>query len=145
MAAAGLAMGQSYEVGWSSVAGGGGTSENSLSGAALSGTIGQAATTQSSGGGFIVTAGFWSSSAPASLGTPPLTISLSGGGVLVAWPAGMTGFSLEETASLSGTPSWTPVAKAPSLNLAANKFEVLLDASAPRKFLRLQAASTFFP
>jgi len=43
---------------------------------------------------------------------PDLTVNFAGGSLVIAWPA-LDGYVLEGTASLSGTPVWTPVGIAP--------------------------------
>lgn len=49
--------GGGYELAWSTIAGGGGTSDGS--GYSLAGTIGQAAAGELSGGGYTLNGGFW--------------------------------------------------------------------------------------
>jgi 1,4-alpha-glucan branching enzyme len=40
---------------------------------------------------------------------PPLTTTATGGGVIIAWPAGYAGWVLDTAPALAGSPAWTPV------------------------------------
>ena len=100
-----LGFSQSYSVGWSSVAGGGGTSTGGVF--AVSGTIGQPdAGTPMSGGNYSVTGGFWSLiSVVQTPGAPTLTISYSGNQAIISWPASESGWTLQTNTTLSAG-SW---------------------------------------
>jgi hypothetical protein len=95
------AWGQSYSIDWYKISGGGGTSTNGQY--TLSGTIGQQdAGPTMSGGNYSLTGGFWSLIAVVQTpGAPNLTISRSGGSVIVSWPN--TGsYTLLQNAALGG-------------------------------------------
>jgi hypothetical protein len=70
-------------------------------------------------------------------GEPPaLTISLSGGDVVVSWPAPSTGFVLQENSSLNGATAWAPVAGTPTV--VAGRNTLTLARSGTARFFRLQ-------
>ncbi|MES2707314.1 MAG: LamG-like jellyroll fold domain-containing protein [Verrucomicrobiota bacterium] len=67
---------------------------------------------------------------PAVVDAPPLTITRNGGNVEISWPAGVTGWILEESPSLQAL-SWTA-----STGVAGNR--LVIPAPAGRKFYRLR-------
>jgi hypothetical protein len=114
---------QTYSINWYKVAGGGGTSSNSLF--AVSGTIGQQdASVTMSGGAYSVTGGFWSFIGLLQIpGAPILSISKSSGGVVVSWPYPSTGFVLQQNTTLSRT-SWNTSGLTVSTNNATNSVTI---------------------
>ncbi len=101
--------GQDFALDWFTIDGGGGTS---IGGAyAVTGTIGQPDTGILAGANLTLQGGFWSIPAAIQvLEAPRLSITLVSGTVTVSWPLTVTGFSLEQTASLTDSPiPWTPV------------------------------------
>jgi hypothetical protein len=100
---------QPFTINWYTVDGGG--LLNATGGTmVLSGTAGQPDAGILDGG--ILDGGFWSLFGPI---PPRLTITLIGANVQVCWPSPSTGFTLQQTSSLS-TPVWTVVAQVPSDN-----------------------------
>jgi hypothetical protein len=97
---------QSYTIGWSKIAGGGGTS---AAGAyQVSGTIGQHdAGGPMTGGNYSLTGGFWALYAVQTPGAPTLYISRSGNTVTVYWQ-NVSGWSLQQNGSLTNTGGWSP-------------------------------------
>ena len=96
---------QSYSIDWYKISGGGGTSTGATY--AVSGTIGQPdAGGPMIGGSYSLTGGFWSliSVVPTS-GLPDLTITHSGGSVIVSWPN--TGsYTLQQNSNLGVPSGW---------------------------------------
>jgi len=78
--------GQNYTIDWFKIAGGGGTSAGGSY--SVSGTIGQAeAGATLNGGQYSLTGGFWGMIAAVQMaGSPLLSITKSGNGVLISWP-----------------------------------------------------------
>ena len=97
---------QNYSIDWYKIAGGGGTSSNGQYN--LSGTIGQPdASAAMTGGNYSLTGGFWSIvAAVQTANSPMLTITRSGGSVIVSWPSSATGFVLQQNSNLAATNSW---------------------------------------
>jgi hypothetical protein len=98
-----LGFAQNYSIGWYNVAGGGGSSTGGSY--RVSGTIGQHdASGAMTGGGYSLTAGFWSLYAVQTPGLPFLSISHSGNSVVVSWPD--TGsYNLQTNGNLNAS-SW---------------------------------------
>jgi len=96
-----------FDLSWSTIDGGGGTSSGGQF--AITGTTGQPDAGTLSGGNFKVEAGFWSAVTVQQLpGAPILKIKLINGGMAVlSWPLSVTGFSLQETASVAEPNSWS--------------------------------------
>lgn len=109
---------QNYSINWYTIGGGGGSSSGTNGGStyAVTGTIGQPATSSMSGGNYSLTAGFWSIlSAVQTPGSPLITIVRSGSQATISWSASANGFILQKSSSL--TPgSWS----AASPNLSTN-------------------------
>ena len=102
------ARAQSFAIDWFSIDGGGGTSAGGVF--SLSGTIGQPDAGTLTGDNFTLEGGFWSGitllQAP---GAPILKIKLIAGAMaVISWPASVTGFTLEETATVAQPNSWSP-------------------------------------
>ncbi len=99
--------GGTFDLGWSTIGGGGGTSRGGRF--ALSGTIGQPDAGTLSGGNFELEGGFWSGIMLLQMpGAPILKIKLIAGGLaVISWPVGVSGFTLEETATLAQPNSWS--------------------------------------
>jgi len=96
-----------FDLSWSTIDGGGGTSSGGQF--TLAGTIGQldAGVATLTGGQFSLTGGFWSFlSVVQTPGAPLLKIKLIGGNAVISWPLNASGFILQETPSLSA-PVWT--------------------------------------
>ena len=104
-----LGFAQPYSVNWYTVASGGGAvgGMNGGGGYTLSGTFGQPdAGGPVSAGGYTVTSGFWSLiSLVQTPGLPSLSITRSGGKIIISWPA--TGsFILEQNHKLGAPAGW---------------------------------------
>ena len=100
---------QQYSVDWFKVAGGGGASSNGQY--SVAGTIGQPDAGHMSGGNYSLDGGFWGIiAAVPSPGAPLLTITLNPqlSTVTISWPSPSSGFSLQESPTLSPA-SWKTV------------------------------------
>src|SRR6266478_2701952 len=98
---------QNYSIDWSTIDGGGGTSRGGVY--SVSGTIGQPDAGHLSGGNFTLDGGFWGIIAAIQTpGAPLLSITPSGGSVIISWPSPSTGFNLEQNSSVATT-NWTSV------------------------------------
>jgi hypothetical protein len=117
------ASAQNYSIDWYKISGGGGTSTGGVYSA--SGTIGQSdAGAAMSGGNYSLTGGFWSLIAVVQTpGAPTLTVTRSGGSVIVSWPYPSSGFALQQNSSLSTT-NWTASGFAISTNASINSIAV---------------------
>jgi len=95
-----------YSIGWSRLAGGGGTSSSGQY--SVTGTVGQHdAGGPMTGGNYSLTGGFWSlMSAVQTPGAPTLYISHSAGTVTVYWQD-VSGWSLQQNGSLTTPANWT--------------------------------------
>ena len=103
--------GGKYDLSWSTLDGGGGTSSGGQF--SVRGTIGQPDAGTLAGGQFKITGGFWSGVSVVQMpGSPLLKIKmLPNGQALISWPVGVSGFILQEAAAVSGSPwSTTPQA-----------------------------------
>ena len=94
-----------YAIDWFTIDGGGGASSSgSLT---LSGTIGQPDAGTLSGGNYTLQGGFWPGIVvPATGEAPALFVQLIGNNVVISWSPATSGFTLEQTDSLS-SPSWS--------------------------------------
>jgi len=135
-----------FDLSWSTIHAGGGTSIGSTGGAdttassqfTLTGTIGQpdAGTATLRGGQFSLTGGFWSFlSVVQTPGAPLLKIKVVGTNAVFSWPLNTTGFILEETPSLSA-PVWTPTPQ--SVVDTATEHAVTVPATGLMKCFRLK-------
>ena len=108
LALAGAAFGQSYNIDWYKVSGGGGTSAGG--GYTLSGTIGQHdAGGPMTGPGYSVVGGFWSLYAVQTPGAPILTIvRTSTNTAVVSWQSPSIGFELLQNTNIATTNWVTP-------------------------------------
>ena len=125
-----VSFGQSYSVGWSKIAGGGGTSTNGEF--ALSGTIGQHdAGGPMINGAFSLTGGFWALPGLVQTpGAPTLHIApATPGYATISWSPPTLGFVLQETLSVSPT-NWVS-----SASTTTNP--VTVPATLPKRFYRL--------
>ena len=127
--------GGQFELSWSTIDGGGGTS--SAGQFSISGTAGQPdASTPLTGCQFSLTGGFWSFLSVAQMpGAPLLKIKLVGTNVVISWPLGATGFTLEETTSLTGK-VWNSTPQ-PVVNIGS-EHTVTVPASGSLKCFRLK-------
>jgi hypothetical protein len=110
LASLALASAQSFTIDRFTIDGGGGTSTGG--GYTLIGSIGQPATGSLSGGGFVLTSGFWSAiSVVHTPDAPLLSAALTATNtVVVSWPGPDAGWRLQTAASLSGAPAaWTEI------------------------------------
>ena len=125
--------GANYSMTWSTIDGGGGTSTGGMY--ALSGTIGQPDAGRMSGGGFVLSGGFWlgiSNSGP----IPRLRIELADTDVILAWPNPSTGFQLQEAVELSGAGTlWGLVSQSPTI--VGSEKQVRLPATGFGRMFRL--------
>jgi hypothetical protein len=97
--------GGSFDLSWSTIDGGGGSSSGGQF--VLNGTIGQPDAGTLTGGNFTLEGGFWSGVQVLQVaGAPILKIKLVGTNAIVSWPLNVTGFTLQETPSLTA-PVWT--------------------------------------
>ena len=101
--------GGQFDLSWSTIDGGGGTSSGGRF--ALSGTIGQPDAGALTGGNFKLEGGFWSGiTVLQTPGAPILKIKLiTPGQAVISWPVTVTGFTLEESPAVgSGVWNSTP-------------------------------------
>ena len=106
------ALGQSFSIDRFVVAGGGGTSTNSMF--SLTGTIGQPDAGLMSNPAYSLAGGFWGVVAAIQTpGAPLLSATNAGGTVVLSWLRPATGFVLEQSMSLASAPSpasWSSLA-----------------------------------
>jgi len=100
--------GGKFNLSWSTIDGGGGSSTGGRF--SLSGTIGQPDAGVLTGGNFKLEGGFWSGiTLQQTEGVPILKIKLIGDGLAVlSWPVSATGFTLEETTTVTQPNNWSP-------------------------------------
>jgi hypothetical protein len=127
--------GGNFDLKWSTVDSGGGISSGGTF--TISGTVGQPDAGSLSGGQFKLEGGFWSGlSVEQSPGSPILKITFLGNSqALLSWPLSVTGFTLEETTSLSNGP-WTNTPQ--SVVDTASEHTVTVPASGFIKVFRLR-------
>jgi hypothetical protein len=96
--------GGKYDLSWSTIDAGGGTSSGGQF--SVSGTVGQPDAGTLSGGKFKIDGGFWSGVSVMQMpGAPILKIKLLGNGqALISWPVTVSSFTLEEADAVSGSP-----------------------------------------
>ena len=101
-----------YSITWSKIAGGGGTSRSAQY--SLTGTLGEPdAGAPMSGGSFSLTGGFLAGFAVAQQpGSQTITITYSGGNIVLSWAASATGYVLQESPALVNG-NWTDVPQSP--------------------------------
>src|SRR5215831_10004199 len=97
--------GGNFDLKWSTIDSGGGTSSGGQF--SMSGTVGQPDAGKLTGGQFTLEGGFWSGVSVVQMpGAPTLKIKLlSTGQALISWPLNVTGFTLQEATSVSN-PTW---------------------------------------
>src|SRR5204862_1743204 len=99
------ASAQNFSIDWFTVDGGGGTSTGGVY--SVSATIGQPDAGTMSGGAYTLDGGFWGIVAAVQTpGAPLLTITHSGGNVIISWLAPTEGFGLEMRDGLAAG-SWS--------------------------------------
>ena len=135
-----LSHGQSggqFDLSWSTIDGGGGTSSGGQF--QLNGTIGQADAGALTGGTFKLEGGFWSGvTVIQTPGAPTLMIKLIGGGMaVISWSRNVTGFTLEETATIAQPKSWSAAPQ--SIIDTATEHTVTVPAAGVMKCYRLKA------
>jgi hypothetical protein len=101
MFAAAAAHAQNFSIDWFTVDGGGGNSTGGVF--SVSGTAGQPDAGPMSGGIYTLQGGFWA--AYQMPGAPFLYITNGPSGVVVYWERPATGFTLQETPTLTGSPA----------------------------------------
>ena len=127
--AARVCHGQQFQIDWSSIDGGGGTSTGGVY--SVSGTIGQPDAGKLSGGNFTLAGGFWGGVSGASpAGAPTLAIQASGGFATISWSPTAPGYVLQSSDSLASA-VWT---NAPS----GSSNPVIVPASGSSRFFRLK-------
>src|SRR5262245_42428460 len=128
--------GGQFQLSWSTIDGGGGTSKGGQF--ALSGTVGQPDAGALTGGNFKLEGGFWSGiTLQQTDGAPILKIKLVGGGMAVlSWPVSVTGFTLQETATVAQPNSWSDTAQ--SVVDTATEHTVTVPAAGVIKCYRLK-------
>jgi hypothetical protein len=119
-----------FQIGWSTLDGGGASTGGSFS---ASTTIGHPDAAQLSGGNFSMLGGFLSGTVS---GGPRLRITRSGNSLLLAWPSLSSNFVLQGTASLAGpATAWDGVSQQPVI--VGNERQVIVPLGAGRRFFRL--------
>jgi hypothetical protein len=139
MTLASLSFGQSghpFELSWSAIAGSGGQSSGGPF--SISGTLGQAGAGVLDGGNYSCLSGFWAiTRAIQEPGAPLLRITRGGQEMILSWPDPSTGFELQETSALVGSPlPWTSVGQAPTV--VNGEKQVRLPAAGEHRFFRLR-------
>ena len=131
------ARAQPYDLSWFTVDGGGGTSTGGVY--SVSGTIGQPDAGVMSGGGYALTGGFWGVVAAIQTpGAPLLSIERIGSSVRVFWPLPATGFVLDETATLNGSPAIPWLQTAFSYQTNATQISVTVPGPTSNRYYRLR-------
>lgn len=130
------AQAQNFAIDWFTIDGGGGASSGGAY--TLSGTIGQPDAGVMSGGNFTLQGGFWSVvAAIQNPEAPYLYVLQTNGAVTVYWERPASGFVLEHTPALTGSPPpWTPVALPYQTN--ATHISITEPAPAGNQFYRLR-------
>ncbi len=88
-----------YDLSWSTIDGGGGTSSDGRF--TISGSIGQPEPGIMTGDSFSLVGGFWSLWLENPLNTPTLTITRQANGIVISWPSTASGWVLEQTGNLA--------------------------------------------
>jgi hypothetical protein len=127
--------GGGFDLSWSIVAGGGGTSTGGVF--KVSGTIGQSDAGKMSGGNYALDGGFWGSvAAVQSPSAPQLTMARSGVNVIISWPSPSTGFVLQQNSGVTNPTGWSNFTDTVSDN-GTTKSVTLSPTTGPR-FYRLK-------
>jgi hypothetical protein len=98
-----VAYAQNFSIDWFTIDGGGGTSTGGVF--RVSGTAGQPDAGVMSGGNFVLQGGFWAGAAIQTPGAPFLYITNGPAGMVIYWERPATGFVLDETLTLTGSPA----------------------------------------
>ncbi len=133
-----LAQAQTYNISWSTIAGGGGSSSGTNGGTvySISGTIGQSDAGVMSGGNFAISGGFWGIiGAVQTPGAPVLSITTASPNVVISWPASATGYTLLKNSNLKLTTGWTAVSQ--STNVTGGTNYVTVPATGGSLYFRL--------
>jgi len=130
------AVAQNYSIDWFTIDGGGGTSTGGVF--SVTGTIGQPDAGHMSGGNYTLDGGFWGIVAAIQTpGSPLLRVErTSTNTVVVAWPSGSTGFSLQQTPDVSNGAGWTTVTNPPAVVGSEN--QVIIAPPVGNRFYRLK-------
>jgi hypothetical protein len=115
--------GGGYDLSWSTIAGGGGTSTGGVY--SVSGTIGQPdAGGPMTGGNYSLTGGFWSLiSVVQTAGVPNLSISHGGNSVVVFWP-GTGSYTLQQNTNVAAPAGWTTTGYAITTSNGTNSITI---------------------
>ena len=127
--------GGGYDLSWSTIAGGGGTSTGGVY--SVSGTIGQPdAGGPMTGGNYSLTGGFWSLiSLVQTAGLPNLSIAHSASSVVVSWPD--TGsYTLQQNTNVAAPAGWTATGYAITTSNGTNS--ITITPPTGRLFFRLK-------
>ena len=129
------ARAQTYDLAWSAIDGGGGTSSGGTF--SVTGTIGQPDAGVLTGGNYTLVGGFWSAFAatPSSPAAPQLSVSVSGQNVIISWPSPSTGFTLEQNTSLDPA-TWQAAPQTVHDN--GTVITIIVPAAAGNMFFRLK-------
>jgi len=130
---------QQYTIPWFTIDGGGGTSTGGVY--AVSGTIGQADAGVLAGGTYSLVGGFWGVvSVIQTPGAPLLSVTNSGGLVIVFWSKPADGFVLDETMALASFPPATIWSEVPVATYETNATHIFITVPKPEgeKFYRLR-------
>lgn len=129
-----LAVTAQYEIEWSKIGSGGGSSVGG--GYAIKGTIGQQDVGRSVGGGYELVAGFWAFVVQSD-GGPPLKIRyLSPTEALIYWDAGAPPAILQRSADLADETGWTDAPGTPEWE--EGEYRVIVTPGAVPQFYRLR-------
>ena len=135
-----LAQGQTYDISWYKIAGGGGSSSGTAGDGtaySLSGTIGQLDAGNMSGGNYAITGGFWSViGVVQTQGAPYLIITTSGPNVVISWPASATGFTLQKNSNLNLPNNWSAISQ--TTNVVNGTNFVTIPATGGNQYFRLK-------
>ena len=122
-----------YDLSWSSIDGGGGTSSGGPY--SLSGTLGQPDAGTLTGGGYELVGGFWG--LIQTPGAPLLKIRLDGGNAIISWPYPSTGWNLQLNAAIPGVDaSWSTLGSSPVRN--GSNWEMTVPSAVGKHFFRLR-------
>ena len=135
VSAAVSARAQNYDLAWSTIDGGGGSSSGGTY--SVTGTIGQPDAGVLTGGNYTLVGGFWSAFAatPSSPASPQLSVSVSGQNVVISWPSPSSGFTLEQNSSLDPA-TWQAAPQTVQDN--GTVISVTVPAAAGNMFFRLK-------
>jgi len=75
---------------------------------------------------------------------PQLSITISGGSLVISWPTSAVGFNLESTTNLNPPVVWTPVSS-PAPVIVGDRYVVTLPIGGGNKFFRLRAVGAKSP